>query len=419
MNARSDLVPCSGRRPPRATGTVSGRGGAGRRACCLLALAAALTLLLPAVLPQAAAAGTSSPLPALLGTHMVNGNVGWAVTHTQLLRTANGGRVWYDLTPAGTSGAPIEDEATTDYASTGGRPANLAVVGSAAAWLVVPATSGLTVYASTDAGAHWSGAALALDTGGNEPGILGVHFVDSHHGWLAVTLGGGAAGSMDEELYASIDGGATWHLASGSLTTGPGAGHIPLGGIKTGFGFAGTRHGWLTGASHALGVWLYTSGNAGRTWHTARLSAPGGTALARMLHAYPTTLPPTFIGGRQGFLPVFGSTGTSLLTDFFVTFNGGTTWRPTAAIVTRSTWPLVWGWPDTRHGFESDGKKLDTTANGGHTWRVMALPKKIRPIRQIDFGTRSIGWAIVYGKLWKTRNGGHAWTKLAASLVSP
>ena len=101
------------------------------------------------------------------------------------------------------------------------------------------------------------------------------------------------------------------------------------------------------------------------------------------------------------------------------TVNGGTTWRPTAAIVTRSTWPLVWGWPDTRHGFESDGRKLDTTANGGHTWRVMALPKKIRPVSQIDFGTRSIGWAIVYGKLWKTRNGGHAWTKLTASLVSP
>ena len=52
---------------------------------------------------------------------------------------------------------------------------------------------------------------------------------------------------MDEELYASTDGGATWHLASGGLTTGPGAGHIPLGGIKTGFGFASTRHGWLTG----------------------------------------------------------------------------------------------------------------------------------------------------------------------------
>jgi photosystem II stability/assembly factor-like uncharacterized protein len=49
----------------------------------------------------------------------------------------------------------------------------------------------------------------------------------------------------------------------------------------------------------------------------------------------------------------------------------------------------------------------------------MALPKKLKPVTQIDFGTRSIGWAIVHGKLMKTRNGGQSWTKLAASLVSP
>ena len=53
-----------------------------------------------------------------------------------------------------------------------------------------------------------------------------------------------------------------------------------------------------------------------------------------MLHSYPTTLPPWFIGPRKGYLPVFGSVGKSLLTVFFATNNGGTTWKPTTPIVT-------------------------------------------------------------------------------------
>ncbi len=419
MDAQLDFLSGGGRRRhPEAACTVAGRPVARRRAGYHLALAAALTLLLPAVYSQAAAA-TSSPLPALVRIDMVSATTGWAVTHTRLLRTTDGGKIWHDLTPPGTGGAQIENGSILEYASYGGLPPNLTVVGSAAAWLVVPATNSLSVYGTTDAGAHWRSASLALDAGGNQPGILGVHFVDKHHGWLAVTLGGGAAGSMDEELYASSDGGATWHLASGHFGTRSSFGPTPLSGIKTGFGFADTRHGWLTGSSNYPGVWLYASSNAGRNWHRASLTAPSGSPVAKMLHRSPTTLPPWFIGPRKGYLPVFGSTGKSLLAVFFATSNGGTTWQPTTPIVTKSTWPRFWNWPNARCGFESNGSRLSITLNRGLTWLVRALPKKLKPVTQIHFGSPSVGWAIVHGKLLKTKNRGRSWTSLAASVVSP
>ena len=417
MNARLDLSRFCGRRRRATERTRAGRRGARRPASRLLILAAVLVVSLPVAASQAATARATTPLPYLLGLHMVNRDTGWAVSSTELLRTTDGGHTWRDLTPAGTAGAPIEDEATTDWAY-GGLPANLAVLGRTTAWLAVPATGALTVYSTTDRGAQWQGASLALpNAGGNEPFVLGIDFVGPKHGFLALSLGGGAAGSMDIEIYASSDGGATWQMESGGGTFRDGHGATPLAGIKTGFGFADRLHGWLTGASYANGVWLYASKTGGKSWHSAGLNAPRGSSVARMLHRYPTTLPPWFVTQRKGFLPVFGDTGTSTITVFFATPNGGTTWRKTTPVTT-STGPSFWGWQDARHGFVSDTARLEFTSNAGLTWHAKRLPAKLKGVAQIDFGSRSVGWAIVHGKLLRTINKGHGWTSLAA-VVSP
>jgi peptidoglycan/xylan/chitin deacetylase (PgdA/CDA1 family) len=222
------------------------------------------------------------------------------------------------------------------------------VRGAKAAWLVVPATNALTVYRTISAGVQWHSASLTLDADGGEPLVMGVDFVDIHHGWLAVNLGGVAAGSMDIEVYATTDGGATWHLKSGAAIYADGHGRTPLGGLKTGFAFATTLHGWITGLSYANAVWLYASRDAGKSWHSRGLPAPAGSQLASMLTYLPTTLPPWFVTHYKGFLPVYGSTSTTHIAVFYATVNGGSICKPTMPFKTGSFGPRFWGWPDAR-----------------------------------------------------------------------
>ena len=389
------------------------------RGAALAVLAAALTFLPPAVAAQAA----GTPLPALWGMHMVNRSTGWAVTKTELLRTTDGGLIWQDLTPAGTGGGPIEDAASVNSPSYGGTPPNLAVRGPKAAWLVVPATNALTVYRTTDGGAVWNSATLAVDASGQEPLLMGVDFVDIHHGWLAVNLSGVAAGSMDIEIYATTDDGATWHLKSGAAVFADGHGHTPLGGLKSGFAFATARRGFIAGQSYANAVWLYVSKDAGKSWRARGLAAPAGSTLERMLTTYPITLPPSFVTHYKGFLPVYGpksaASSPSFLADFYATTNGGSTWRPTTPLGTTSFGPRFWGWPDARHGFVAGRAAMRLTSNAGLTWRKRVVPAKLQGVRQIDFGAASTGWAIVHDKLFKTTNRGRTWTALAASVTGP
>jgi len=371
----------------------------------------AVALLLAACVSQALA---STPLPRVSGLHMASATTGWAVTKTQLLRTTDGGRTWRDVTPGAATGTPIAS-AITPKSGLGGLPTDLAVRGSSAAWLVVPVDHGVKVFATTDRAAHWRSATITMPA--SPLVLLGTDFVDLKHGWLAVNLGGGAAGSMDVEVYATSNGGTSWQLASGAAVYAKGHGRTPLGGWKTGLAFSTARHGWLSGGSNANGVWLYASTTAGRSWHAVTLAAPAaGPLLKGMLAGFPTTLPPWFVSHRLGFLPVVGDSGSTHLVDFFTTTNGGTTWTTTQPVVSRAGGLRFWGWTNGRHGFFVNSRKLEFTSNGGRSWFARSRPRKLDGLTQVDFGSTQVGWAPVKGALFKTTNRGRTWFRMNATL---
>lgn len=136
----------------------------------------------------------------LTSIRMVDENTGWAMGGRCLLRTADGGRTWADVTPPGVEKAVRELELEFLDAST--------------AWVAVSSDSQprLTVFRTTDGGRNWSGTAVAKKSGGNLNGAF-LDFIDARNGWLMIVPEHGMS-SRPGELYQTGDGGDHWSLVS-------------------------------------------------------------------------------------------------------------------------------------------------------------------------------------------------------------
>src|SRR5512140_256484 len=110
--------------------------------------------------------------PQIVDIHMVDGNTGWAVGETTVMRTVDAGTSWQDVTPPGVT--------------TVGYSAGYFFMDASNAWLDVPASDPTTgmLYHTTDGGHTWSSDSSPFGGGSFQ-------FSDASNGWALVGLGAG------------------------------------------------------------------------------------------------------------------------------------------------------------------------------------------------------------------------------------
>ncbi len=315
------------------------------------------------------------------------GGAGWAVVpdypYWRVVRTADGGRSWRDVTPAGgtTTGG-------LDLSALGPRAA-------AVAYRPYQYARRSAFALTMDAGARWATGFLPGPAAG--PGSMAV----GGSGWFAV-LGGG-------RLVISRTGGATW-----STVRLP----APRAGCRaTAVAFWTAARG-LVGTTCTGRAALWTTATGGRRWQLVRLPVP--VAPAERADTRPTPVgggrPPVVVSLRRG-----GGRDRIAV----VRLRGGR-WERAGAIelaagplVTAASGRWVWaaspGW--SPHG--------DLTAavsgDGGATWRVETVPVPAPEATGVALTSR--GSVVVVGeandrpRLW-TGAAVHGWQRTRLRVTS-
>lgn len=321
----------------------------------------------------------------LTSIDMTSLSAGWALGNDgKVLRTGDGGRYWTDATPPGVPKA-------NSY--------NLAIgaVDQSHAWLAVVAARDTLVYRTSDGGGHWHESVIRL------AGQPQLRFYSAREGYIMLNLGA-AAGSEAIVLLRTADGGRIWRIVG----DGRPAPHNPsmlFGGDKSGFGFADSLHGWITGEWAADSILLYATSDGGRHWRHQPLTVPAGlTAQGGSAES----LPPAFFGASAGTMPVqfFDRTMTTV---FYRTTDGGATWTPTAPVQSGGG-QLVYDIVDTVHIVASDGRSVFVSANGGQSWSSHPAGSALRGVTELEFTTPRVGWALAGAGLLQTTDGGRTWS---------
>jgi photosystem II stability/assembly factor-like uncharacterized protein len=377
---------------------------------------------LPATITAQPPTAVSVPGPAVTidQIHMLTVNNGWAWASRDgnmniLLRTADGGFTWRDVSPKG------------DYTYYGSF-----FLSDQAAWLPYYNSSDNTggLLHTTDGGQNWQ----ALPPNDKIQNAW-VDFSSTTEG-LAETAGLGA-GNAYLNYYQTRDGGVTWEpVPLIAPTPEP---DLPTGTIHLcnicgdSLYYDAQRaiisHGDMAGDPTGL-VRLSISTDLGAHWTELQLPLPdqkySGGSVA------PQT--PTFFG-MDGILPVSiskynqdGSLAFSVLA-IYSSQDGGQTWTAALGVVDNDK-----AYIDTvqvlspRDAFVRCGKNLCATNDGGQSWRK--LPDNLNfdqsaggpdYVSQYHFVDPASAWAISGESgattLWKSSDGGNTWVKLAPTLV--
>jgi len=340
----------------------------------------------------------SSPL--IRSLSMMDAANGWATGDTYVLRTTNGGAIWYNVTPPGAAGR-----------ITGSFFPNINT-----GWVLIsvspPGPPGPgSLYRTTDGGLNWMRFDVPFNSGY-------IQFLDNTHGFVML-ITGAATNKQSIELYQTSDGGATWVRNYTNDPTVPGAGNsLPLGGHKNGMAFRDTTTGWVGGGTPANGfVYLYKTTNSGVTWSQQALALPAGYE-----SAFINISAPKFFGTNDAVLPVWMSTTTGIGIDLFiyVSHNGGATWARSSALVHQGNNP---DFISINNGFTWDPTGLfHFTNNAGTSWSNITPNVNFGDsIGPMDFVSTTTGWVLDTDSngntnLYRTNDGGHTWTLLFGNV---
>ncbi|HTX92489.1 MAG TPA: hypothetical protein VMC09_14855 [Anaerolineales bacterium] len=327
--------------------------------------------------------------PSISSLDMLDVNNGWAMSDSAVLRTTDGGTTWYNATPSGLSGAPVESS----------------FLDAATAWVGVAGadpTTG-TLYHTADGGVTWT--SVAVPFGGGS-----IHFVDATHGWELVGLNAG----MSHEavaIFRSSDGGATWSqvfvddpTVAGSSDT------LPLVGDKNGITALDANNGWVTGAQPSTDfVYVYTSKDGGTTWAQQNVSIP-----AAYSGAMTSADLPVFFGASDAVLPVLLIADTNGA-EFYVSHDGGQTWTATTPVAQGGFMAVA----SASDFFVWDGNApLNVSHDGGSSWSAVTPNISIKDnMVSFQFVNATTGWALTddassHRMLYETTDGGATWNVL-------
>ena len=315
---------------------------------------------------------------------MTSLSVMWAASSYRILRSANAGGSWQDVTPAGPPGKWTGFFALSD----------------SAAWAVHVGdrATTFTMFRTTDGGRTW-----LLSTGPAQEGLAGdITFVDRLHGWLAIGLGA-AAGSEAIAIDATSDGGATWRLIAESdpPSGGLGSSGIAFGCDKGEVAFGSPTVGILPTSCATDQQYAYRTTDGGRRWTSVELPAMAGVFQAFFLA-------PIFLDGADAVM----AGGHELA----VTHDGGASWTAHSLPGTGTI-----DFESPLSGWQLDEQHLYATPDGGRTWHVTgsSLPFRGTDLT-LQFLGRGIGlaWGFAQTSAYRTDDGGKTWRSVAPSGLS-
>lgn len=142
-------------------------------------------------------------------------------------------------------------------------------------------------------------------------------FVDATHG-LVLVGGPPGTGTVPRRLYATSDGGVTWHAL-------PASGPFPMSDTSVQMRFTSPEDGWLTTVNNSYSparVYVYRTTNGGQSWTAAYFTLSSVVTLNGHFHYKFATLDSA--NGLTGTIAVFGpSTGIA----WFDSTDGGVRWK--------------------------------------------------------------------------------------------
>jgi len=219
---------------------------------------------------------------------------GWLLTSAGLLRTDDAGATWRDITPGGLPPAAVEAAHFLDLKR---------------GWAVVAAPSldgpANAVVKTIDGGVSWESVALPEndDDRAAWSGVAYVFFLDARHGWVVTKHLSSSAFNFGT-IFRTADGGNTWsRLGDAPIAARP--------------RFVSPHEGWLTGGAGGDELWHSVDGGA--SWTRVPLSLP------REAGAEVTLQEPAWTGAN-GVLPVWVHADAGDRLILLKTSNGGRTW---------------------------------------------------------------------------------------------
>jgi photosystem II stability/assembly factor-like uncharacterized protein len=319
---------------------------------------------------------------------MVDAQNGWIITTTNVLRTIDGGATWYNVTP------PTRWKLDGIGAS---------FLGSNSGWVLTgdpnaPLNTG-TLYQTSDGGLHWYEYGTPFGSGE-------LHFLDARNGWVMIVAGAGT-GNMPVLFYQTTDGGVNWRQVYSNL---PGDSSeqtsLPVTGIKSGFTPVSIQEAWVTGRTlQPNTVYLYHTTDGGHTWAAVDPKLPFGGEAQYLTH------PPVFFGSQIGILPTMaGSEGSG--TFFFITENGGATWKAGAGVPGSGLTSVV----SPNDVFILFSGVIFVSHDATRTWTNVTpnIDLTSKMVTQFQFVDVQTGWVVLsdansHTSLYKTTDGGQTW----------
>jgi photosystem II stability/assembly factor-like uncharacterized protein len=330
---------------------------------------------------------------------MTSADVAWVWTQSAsgapgsqeaILRTANGGTSWTNVTPAGLG--------VIHGASYFG---NVDVLNSDDAWIVHdgPSSNVETLEFTTNAGRTWASM-------GTLPSGCTVQFVSRSQGWC--TQYDGAGGSMLVKVFHTSDGGWTWNLLSRNYLSTTPKGTLPFACDKRLY-FDNAQRGWALFDCNGGIAPLYETLDGGKTWVQRRNVPPGEVNAGSSFVGAPVTSGSHVAVGFATFAPT-----RSLV---YVSNDGGHNFSSVPVPLrgheilqdplTPTSWKFMWG------------HTIYETDNAGTTWRTVTSNMDITSLYNphsfvpwsINFINANVGW-LTGSTLWRTVDGGATWTRL-------
>lgn len=326
--------------------------------------------------------------PPLLSIHMFTTTRGWGVMENQLLATNNGGLTW--------AGVPVPGGEFSGYNGAHFQSEREAFI------LVASPEGGNsgTLHYTNDGGQTWQSTPVPMSSGA-------IQFLPNTNleGFIFQTLGG-AAGSMPVAVYQTLNR-VDW-LRTFAHDRPEEIEGLPFSGVKSGAVFINPSVGYITGSEPVENsVYLFRTGNAGRSWQRLSLPLPAG-----IRNYMAETLPPIFFQDGKGFLPVDFLTGDDPIRVFYYTEDGGASWVPRGSVPRGSAYEFA----NANAGWAWAGRSLFYTTDGAATWVSLPVSFSAREVATcLNFIDPRNGWLITVDdrsrvRLYRTTDAGGTWT---------